>query len=182
MKQSARKISGKKYHHRTARKSLPSVYWFLLAGLFFAITWGGWRYLNRATEATVIKVVDGDTVILDDGTTVRYLGIDTPEISVPVTPIECFGPEATAKNRELVEGKQVKLIRDLKNKDKYGRILRYVYVNDQFINVELVAGGYARTLTVYPNVSYSREFISAEHHAQKSKIGLWSEEHCAGKK
>ena len=127
-----------------------------------------------------MKVIDGDTIILDNGEVVRYIGIDTPEVSVPATALECYGPEATVRNKELVEGKKVKLTRDIKNRDKHGRLLRYVYVDDgnTFVNLALVEGGYARTLTIYPNISYVREVELAVAEAQAEKRGIWLEENC----
>ena len=154
----------------------------LIIAVLVVVAFSAWRHTGQVEEGTVTKVVDGDTIILDDGNTVRYIGIDTPEVSVPVTPMECFGSVATEKNRELVENRKVKLVRDIKNKDKYGRLLRYVYADDVLVNLELVQGGYARVLTVYPNVSYSREIEIAEHRAQDSQKGLWSAEECNGGK
>jgi micrococcal nuclease len=147
--------------------------------LFVLITW---KENVKEEEFLVTKVIDGDTIILENGETVRYIGIDTPETSPPLTPIECFGPEATNFNKELVEGKKVKIIRDIKNEDKYGRLLRYVFINDTFINLELIKKGFARSLVVYPNVSYSKEFKNYVRKAKKEKQGLWSEQKCNGEK
>jgi len=150
--------------------------------ILIIVALSAWRHTGQFEEGTVTKVIDGDTIILDSGETIRYIGIDTPEVSVPITPIECFGLAATIRNKELVEGQRIKLVRDIKDKDKYGRLLRYVYLDDKFVNLELIKGGYARVLTVYPNVSYSRELEIAEQEAQNSQQGLWSAEECNGNK
>jgi micrococcal nuclease len=125
--------------------------------------------------ATVQRVVDGDTILLTDGRRVRYIGIDTPESVKPNTKVECFAKEASNKNKELVEGKKVKLIKDITDKDKYGRLLRYVYIEDNFINEYMVKNGYAKTLTIPPNITHSLKFKIAEKHAREGKLGLWGD-------
>lgn len=139
-----------------------------------------WYKTYEYEEAMVKRVIDGDTIELENGEIVRYIGIDTPETSPPLTPIECYGPEATEYNRELVEGKTITMRRDIKNKDKFGRILRYVYINDQFVNMKLLKEGYARYLKIFPNVSFARQFLIEEKSAQKNKVGLWNQETCDG--
>ena len=94
---------------------------------------------------TVSRVIDGDTVELTTGEKVRYIGMDTPEIR----PNECYGQEATDRNKELVENKKVEMEKDISKTDRYGRLLRYVYVGDKMINRVLVQEGYARVAT-YP--------------------------------
>jgi len=79
-------------------------------------------------RAKVIKVVDGDTIKLEDGRAVRYIGIDTPETVHPSKPVQCYGKEASDKNRELVEGKEIELEKDVSEVDKYGRLLRYIWI------------------------------------------------------
>src|SRR3989344_6996325 len=90
----------------------------------------------------VTRVIDGDTIEIEGGQKVRYIGIDTPETVDPRSLPQCFGKEAASKNRELVEGKKVRLEKDILDKDKYGRLLRYVYLPDSnsgiFINDYLV--------------------------------------------
>ena len=105
--------------------------------------------LNEGKSSTnliqykVIRVIDGDTIELANGERLRYNDIDTPETVHPSKTIECYGPEASAKNKELVEGKIIFVELGNPKKDKYGRLLGYVYVNELFINAELVKGGYA---------------------------------------
>lgn len=126
----------------------------------------------------VVKVIDGDTVEIDMGgeiKKVRYIGIDTPELSRAGNPSECYGEEATKRNRELVEGKSVRLERDVSETDKYGRLLRYVYVDDVFINLQLVKEGYADTLTYPPDVAKADLLREAKRVAKEAQIGLWGE-------
>src|SRR3989338_7463066 len=85
---------------------------------------------TKSEGINVKRVIDGDTIELENGEKVRYIGIDTPETLDPRKPIQCFGKEAAQKNRELVEGKPVWLTKDITDKDKYGRSLRYVYLGD----------------------------------------------------
>ncbi len=124
----------------------------------------------------VTKVIDGDTieVATEVGVRrVRYIGIDTPETVHPSRPIECFGHEASLKNKALVEGKWVRLERDISDTDRYGRWLRYVYVDDEFVNLSLVAGGYATVLTYPPDVRHNSDFLQAERDARAQNMGLW---------
>lgn len=131
---------------------------------------------NGAASAEVERVVDGDTIEVDlDGAEedVRYIGIDTPETVKPDTPVQCFGPEASERNHELVEGRRVRLIFDRERRDVYGRLLAYVYVGDQFINGELIAGGYARTLEIEPNTARAPQLERLQAQASAASRGLW---------
>ena len=120
----------------------------------------------------VIEVIDGDTITIEGGQRVRYIGIDTPEV-YPVK--EDFGIEALQVNRSLVEGKQVRLERDLSETDRYGRLLRYVYVNDIFVNAELVKEGLAEVYKGKPVAGFdNRPYWDAEQEARKHKRGMWS--------
>ncbi|MFH1863167.1 MAG: thermonuclease family protein [bacterium] len=121
----------------------------------------------------VTKVVDGDTIQLEGDKTVRYIGIDTPETVHPSQPVGCFGKEASAKNKELVEGKRVRLEKDISETDKYGRLLRYVYIGDTFVNDYLVRQGYANATSYPPDVKYQDQFRQAEQEARTDKRGLW---------
>jgi micrococcal nuclease len=104
---------------------------------------------------------------------VRYIGIDTPETIHSGQKVGCLADEATLRNMELVEGKQVTLIKDVSEVDKYNRLLRYVYVNDVFINKVLVDEGYAKAVTYPPDVRFSKDFLEAEKVARESSVGLW---------
>jgi micrococcal nuclease len=123
----------------------------------------------------VKRVVDGDTILLENGQKVRYIGINTPESVDPRRPVQCFGKEASKRNKELVEGKIVRLEKDIEDKDKYGRLLRYVFLpNGAFINYELVKQGYASVYTFPPNVKYVNKFRQAQNIAKENNLGLWS--------
>jgi micrococcal nuclease len=116
----------------------------------------------------VERVIDGDTIVLVGGRTVRYIGINTPEKGEP------YYEEAKEANRRLVEGKDVKLELDEQEKDLYGRTLAYVYVGDTFVNVQLVREGCARAYPYPPNVKYDDIFSNAEKEARQKRIGIWS--------
>lgn len=122
----------------------------------------------------VTRVIDGDTIILADGRTIRYLGMDTPESVDPKKPVHCLAQAAAAKNKELVLGQYVSLIYDQEKIDKYGRTLAYVFVGDNFINLELVDLGLARAYPYAPNFLHRQDFADAQARAQQKKMGLWS--------
>ncbi len=134
-----------------------------------------------SVEGEMIKVahvVDGDTIKLEDGRVVRYIGIDTPETVDPRKPVQCFGKEASAQNRELVEGKEIRLVKDTSETDKYKRLLRYIYVGDIFVNDYLVRNGYARSSSYPPDVKHQDQFRAAEQEARENKRGLWADGAC----
>ncbi len=134
----------------------------------------------RVANATLDRVIDGDTIdVTVDGTKerVRLIGIDTPETKKEDTPIECFGPEASAFTESLLpEGIPLYLERDIEPRDIYGRLLAYVYLaNDgTFVNLAIISGGYARLLTFPPNVAHVDDFIAAQRVARTANIGLWA--------
>lgn len=120
----------------------------------------------------VTRVIDGDTIEVQmNGSVypVRYIGMDTPEL-----PHECYAREATDKNCELVLHKTVRLEKDVRETDHYGRMLRYVYVGDTFVNAELVRLGYAMVYTVPPDVKYADYFLQLQQEARDARRGLWS--------
>ncbi len=125
-------------------------------------------------NTTVTRVIDGDTVEIQGGAKVRYIGIDTPESVKPNTPIQCFAKEASEKNKELVLGKEVRLEKDVSETDKYGRLLRYVYVGDTMINEVLVKEGYAHAVSYPPDVKYQEKLRFAEQFARENNKGLWN--------
>lgn len=116
----------------------------------------------------VKKVVDGDTIVLEDGTKVRYIGLNTPERGRP------FYEEATDANRKLVENKGVRLEFDVVEIDRYGRTLAYVFEGEIFVNLELLRQGYANVFTVPPDVKYEELFREAEREAREAERGLWA--------
>jgi micrococcal nuclease len=127
----------------------------------------------------VVRVVDGDTVVVLTGgreERVRYIGVDTPESVKPGTPVQCFAKAASAANRRLVEGRAVRLVRDAEARDRYGRTLAYVYraSDGLFVNAELVRSGYAKPLTIRPNVAHREELGRLATQARRAGRGLWS--------
>jgi len=128
---------------------------------------------KKAAGLRVVKVVDGDTVLLSDGRTLRYIGIDTPERGQP------FYEAARNFNRKLVEGKSVELEFDVERYDHYGRLLAYVFVRDErgrriFVNAEMVRNGFARIYTKPPNVKYADLLLRLQEEARRNRRGLWS--------
>ena len=128
---------------------------------------------QEAELAMVSRVVDGDTIELADGRKVRYIGVDTPELHHPTKGVQCFGQEAMVKNKELVEGKTVRMEKDVSDTDRYKRLLRYVWIGDTFINEYLVREGYAFQATFPPDVKYAELFRAAAEEARINKKGLW---------
>jgi len=139
-------------------------------GIGLGTGYGLWYADNNVYEqALVTKVIDGDTVELADGRRVRYLGIDTPESG------EYYAEEATARNKELVEGKTVELQRGDRDQDEYGRLLRYVYIDGVFVNAELIVQGYATAYIFDPDDRYSQILVQLEQYAKMKNRGLWSQ-------
>jgi micrococcal nuclease len=122
---------------------------------------------EKTETVLVTRVIDGDTIEIEGGERVRYIGIDTPEVG------RCYASEATARNRDLVLNKQVRLERDVSETDRYGRLLRYVWVGDTMINEALVRQGYAQAATYPPDVKYQSLFSSAQQEARNANMGLW---------
>jgi len=127
----------------------------------------------------VTRVVDGDTVVVAlDGRTerVRYIGIDTPESVKLGAPVQCFAHRAAARNARLVARERVRLVLDAEPRDRFGRLLAYVYrVRDGlFVNAALVRDGFARTLTIPPNVRFAERFRALAAQARRAGRGLWS--------
>ncbi len=128
----------------------------------------------------MLAIVDGDTIdVTIDGQRerVRLIGIDTPETRKPNTPVQCYGPEATNFAASLLaDGAALHLERDVVARDDYGRMLAYVYlaVDGAFVNLAMVRQGYARPLTIPPNVAHADEFVTAARAAETANIGLWA--------
>jgi micrococcal nuclease len=121
--------------------------------------------------AEVSQVIDGDTIVIEGGFHVRYIGIDTPEVHPQ---LEASGMEALQANRELVEGKEVRLERDVSETDKYGRLLRYVYVNGILVNAELVRQGLAYARAYPPDTKYQDYLEELETEAREAGRGMWA--------
>ena len=147
----------------------------LLAFVFLA--GAGTVAAQTPLEGTVIRVVDGDTVNVRLGERVekvRYIGMNTPEVHHPTKGEEPGGREAAAVNRTLVEGRRVRLELDVQERDRYGRLLAYVWVGDTMVNAELVRRGYAQVMTVPPNVRHQRLFLTLQRDARAAGRGLWA--------
>jgi micrococcal nuclease len=133
-----------------------------------------------AGQAVVERVVDGDTVVLDmrgGAEKVRLIGIDTPETVKPNTPVQCYGPEASAHTHNLLPpGTHVVVKRDAEARDHFGRLLLYLWREDdgRFVNLDLVTGGFARPLAIAPNTAHEAQFEAAAGHARAAGRGLWS--------
>lgn len=126
----------------------------------------------------VVRVTDGDTIRVALGNRserVRYIGIDTPEEVRPDTPVQCYARRAAAENARLVAGRRVRLVLDVEARDRFGRLLAYVYRADdgRFVNEALVRGGFARTLTIRPNVRFAGRFAALAREARRAGRGLW---------
>jgi len=130
----------------------------------------------------VTEVIDGDTIKVSSGQTVRLLGIDTPETKDPRRPVGCFGKEASNEVKSLLEGRKVLLEKDISDTDKYGRLLRYIYLpldpstgsgKVLFVNDYLVREGFATVYTYPPDVKYNEQLREAESKAREGNKGLW---------
>jgi len=143
--------------------------------------WDAWDSLGQGQPpqrawAYVVRAVDGDTIEVEtEGRRedVRYIGVDTPETVKPDTPVQCFGPQASAFNHHLVEGRRVRLVFGVERRDIYGRLLAYVYLGDRFVNAELIRRGLARTLTIPPNDRFAGRLKRLEIAAARAGRGLW---------
>ena len=144
--------------------------WWLLAIILILLPLYGCT--SPPESARVTRVIDGDTIAIEGGYRVRYIGIDTPEIR-PET--EAFGIEAWQANRQLVEGKLVRLERDISETDKYNRLLRYVYVDDIMVNAELVRQGLAQVKAYPPDTKYQDFLEALEAEAKGEGRGMWAE-------
>jgi micrococcal nuclease len=167
--------------------------WIVLAALALGYAWGrvgdepgggasgagGGAADGGTRTARVLRVVDGDTILVALGggrERVRYIGVDTPESVKPGTPVQCFAKKASAENRRLIAGRQVRLVADREARDRYGRLLAYVYRGSDglFVNAELVRGGYATPLRITPNVAHATQFSRLARAARRAGRGLWS--------
>ncbi len=141
---------------------------------------------HKPGDVYVLRVIDGDTIVLNTGEKVRYIGVNTPEISDNKNKVECFAVDAYNANKSLVEGKIVRLEKDISNTDKYDRLLRYVYVADPsyvstpggqikelFVNDYLVKYGYAQVATYPPDVKFYKQLLNSQTEARSSLLGIW---------
>lgn len=133
--------------------------------------------LPSGIDVVVHKVIDGDTIEVSRGERVRLIGIDTPETHDPNRPAGCFGIEASRFTASvLAPGTPVRLVGDAEQRDRYGRLLAYVYrrADGLFVNAELLRRGYAQLLTIPPNVAHTDEFAALARDARAGSQGLWA--------
>lgn len=142
---------------------------WLVAILLLSLLLGG-CYAPPNT-ARVIEVIDGDTIVIEGGYRVRYIGVDTPEIHPR---LEAGGIEAWQGNRRLVEGRRVRLEKDVSETDRYDRLLRYVYVDGVFVNAELVRLGLAHARSYPPDIRHQSLLEEMEGEARITGRGIWS--------
>lgn len=135
---------------------------------------------RRTGEATaagevgwVKHVPDGDGLELADGRRVRYLGLDAPEVGGKYGRSEPWAEEAKAFNRRLVEGREVRLVRDVSDVDVHGRLLRYVFCDGMFVNAQLLLAGLARLMVVPPDTRYADLLARCQAAAQRARVGMW---------
>lgn len=129
--------------------------------------------ISNYEKAKVAFVYDGDTIELTNGYKVRYIGINTPEINSKKVAGECFGKEAWEINKQLVNGQTIEMVKDISETDKYGRLLRYVWIDNVFINDFLIRQGYARIESIPPDIRYSSKLQQSEQEAKENKRGIW---------
>ena len=136
--------------------------------------------LPQSQTVRIFRVIDGDTVVTENNQKIRLIGIDTPEVTAN-NPKKCLGDSATAKMKELVEGKDVILEKDISDTDIYGRLLMYVWVDNKMVNETLVQEGFAQVDPVQPDTKYKQRFSDAQTQAKNQKLGIWSNTNCSFK-
>jgi micrococcal nuclease len=127
----------------------------------------------ETTTVIVTRVIDGDTIEIASGQKVRLIGVNAPETVDPRRPVGCFGRQASDFAKAQLTGKPIRLEKDISNKDKYGRLLRYVWLDGQLFNEELIAAGFAQVSTYPPDVKYQPRFTAAQDIARDTHRGLW---------
>lgn len=129
-------------------------------------------------KVKVIRVIDGDTIEIEGNIKIRYIGINTPEIyhdtTGKKTGEQCFANESYLENKRLVEGKTITIVKDISDTDKYGRLLRYVYIDDIFVNDYLIKNGFAKLMTIKPDIKYNLQFKDTQIKAKENNLGIWN--------
>jgi len=143
-----------------------------LALLILCLSFSSYVY---GKEYIVNKIIDGDTIQLDSGEVVRYVGIDAPELFSKGKGAEFYAREAARYNKKLVFLKKVRLEFDVEKKDNHNRLLAYVFVKNTFVNAELVRLGYARVSIKPPNLKYKDMLLKLQQKAMEEEKGLWQE-------
>lgn len=152
-----------------SKRWLLTIFSIMLVAALLFVGWGVTLLIRQSNTALVARVIDGNTIELADGQRVRYIGIDSPEKG------DYYFEQATAMNSALVLGREIRLEKDVSETDKYGRLLRYVYAGDLFVNAELVRLGYAREAYYPPDTKHSDEFLRLEKYAALSNLGIHNE-------
>ena len=166
---------GTRGHGPSRRKAAGA---FLLAAVLALLPPAPVASQGAPAVVQVVQVIDGDTIevccLAGRREKVRYIGMNTPETQHPVKGIQSYGKEASGANRTLVAGRSIRLEFDVDQRDKYGRLLAYVYLQDgTFVNAWLVENGYAQVMTVPPNVKYQELFLKLQQEARTASRGLW---------
>jgi len=143
------------------------------AGLAAAVLAAGCGGARWPASGRVVRAIDGDTIVVAAVGTVRYLGVDTPELHHPSKPVQRLARRAAAVNARIVVGRVVRLVPDRERRDRYGRLLAYVYLGPRMVNAELVRRGLARAYPFAPNTSHAAEFARLEEQAHRRGRGLW---------
>ncbi|MBI5467037.1 MAG: thermonuclease family protein [Candidatus Kerfeldbacteria bacterium] len=172
--------------NRRIQKQLVGLVITLLLAVFGAWQLGDDDPSVATDSGNVIRVVDGDTIVVrldGDDETVRMIGLNTPESVDPRQAVECFGREASSRLKEILAAATVTLEADVTqdNRDRYGRLLRYVFIDQRNINQQMIEEGYGYEYTFDQPYRYQREFRAAESEARVAGRGLWSTSTCSGK-
>lgn len=133
--------------------------------------------LPAGVDMTVRRVIDGDTIQINGGERIRLIGVNTPETKAPDQPVGCFGEEASRFTASLLPpGTPVRLVGDVEQRDRYGRLLAYVYRRSDglFVNAELLRRGFGQLMTIPPNVAHTDEFATIARQAREGSQGLWA--------
>ncbi len=177
------------YHESMARQRAGKFFWGIVIGLGFLggflmvgsvwlkqpSTFNNPGVVSEDQVAQVARVIDGDSIELVGGQKVRYIGIDAPELFDNKNRMTCEGEAGHKANKLLVEGKAVRLVRDVSERDKYGRLLRYVYLGDVLVNEYLLMSGLAYAWAYPPDVKFAAKFKDIYESAKTTKKGLWGE-------
>ncbi|MDB5052545.1 MAG: thermonuclease [Bacilli bacterium] len=158
--------------------------WFIIIVVFISLI-GCTKQSNTIPNRTSVKVervVDGDTIeVKYEGKSekVRFIGMDTPETKKPNTPVMFYGKEASAYTKNRLEKQTIELEWDVEHRDKYGRLLAYIWIGKELFNTTLIQAGYARLSTFPPNVKYEKIFTEAQKQARKQGNGIWKDYNAA---
>jgi micrococcal nuclease len=120
-------------------------------------------------DATLTRIIDGDTIVISTGEHVRFVGMNAPEHDTQ------YGPGATAHLHQLIDGKSLQLQRDVSDKDKYGRILRFVWVGSENVDLQMVKDGWAKQLLIEPDNEYADQIKTLQQQAEAAHLGIWQQ-------